>query len=1089
MITNNTASHNQDHGIYVSYSNDNVLDSNITLYNGDGIAISYSTNNKACNNSILINSIGIDFGTSNSNTLYKNKLSNNGNHIYLHASDNNRFYLNDFQDSWWVPTYSFDSTNVWNSAEKATYSYDSRMYTNYLGNYWSDYGGTDNNSDGIGDTPYSIDSDSDNYPLVEAFENYQIDTWVAGSPWPMFQHDAQHTGRSPYIGPQTDNVRWIYDFPGDPRYTYDSRVAIGPEDIIYIGRYDGIYSIEPNGTLQWLFELPYVTTICIGSDGTIYAVSRSGLSAIDQSGNELWQYALPFHSYEEESAVIFSDKLYLVACCVFPDDSMHLSLFSFYADGTVFWIYDSVEGVLYENPSFPAAPSGWQGSGSGLGTSPAIGPDGTIYVAGPQNTLHAFNPDGTVKWTRAFESILGSPSISTDETILLSEGLRLRAISPDGEDVWIYNNIPYSWSAWRLSPVIGLDGTTYWEVFYNAWGYTEPVLFALDDQGDLIWSVKVSQANGSWCNSVTLGADGIIYQLFWSLLTAFNQSGKEVWSYSLFAVYPFTWTCPALGSDGTLYIATSQRLYAFGPGDTTPPTISSVLPQNGATDVGVDIAITATFSEAMDSSTITASSFTLSGSTVSGTVTYDSDTYTATFTPNANLEYGHQYTVTLSTDIKDLAGNPLEGDYTWSFTTTPGEVVTFSDPNLEAAIREAINKPTGDIYQADLEGLTTLDASEKSIADLTGLEYCINLTELVLDNNQISDISSLTGLTNLQTLSLCQNQISNILPLAGLTNLQSLLLSLNQISDISSLTGLTNLQTLGLAWNQISNTLPLAGLIKLQSLHLSLNQISDISPLTGLTNLLQLSLADNRISGISALARMTNLRTLYLGDNQISDISSLTGLTNLQTLSLDWNQISDISSLAWLTKLSWLDLGDNQISNISPLASLTNLTVLRLHGNQINNLSPLAGLTNLQELHLGWSQISDISSLAWLTKLSWLNLFDNQISDISPLVANAGLSAGDEINLQGNPLSADSLTVCLPQLQSRGVTVLYDAVNITTTSLPDGEVGVAYSETLTATDGTGAYTWSLSDGPLPPGLSLNPDTGVISRYPHHRRHL
>ena len=121
--------------------------------------------------------------------------------------------------------------------------------------------------------------------------------------------------------------------------------------------------------------------------------------------------------------------------------------------------------------------------------------------------------------------------------------------------------------------------------------------------------------------------------------------------------------------------------------DTTPPTVTSVSPQNGAIDVTVDTVVTATFSEAMDSSTITTDSFTFAGtprrgwqeippippteSMVSGTVTYDSDTFTATFTPDANIEYNHEYTATLSTDITDEAGNPLTEAYTWSFTTEP----------------------------------------------------------------------------------------------------------------------------------------------------------------------------------------------------------------------------------------------------------------------------------------------------------------------------------------------------------------------------------------------------------------------------------
>jgi len=103
--------------------------------------------------------------------------------------------------------------------------------------------------------------------------------------------------------------------------------------------------------------------------------------------------------------------------------------------------------------------------------------------------------------------------------------------------------------------------------------------------------------------------------------------------------------------------------------DTTPPTISSVSPEDTATDVNVSTNITATFSEAMDSSTITTDSFTLAGSPVSGTVTYDPSAYTATFTPDANLDYNYAYTATLTTAITDLAGNPLAEPYTWSFTT------------------------------------------------------------------------------------------------------------------------------------------------------------------------------------------------------------------------------------------------------------------------------------------------------------------------------------------------------------------------------------------------------------------------------------
>ena len=55
--------------------------------------------------------------------------------------------------------------------------------------------------------------------------------------------------------------------------------------------------------------------------------------------------------------------------------------------------------------------------------------------------------------------------------------------------------------------------------------------------------------------------------------------------------------------------------------------------------------------------------------------------------------------------------------------------------------------------------------------------------------------------------------------------------------------------------------------------------------------------------------------------------------------------------------------------------------------------------------------------------------------------------------------------------------------SITTSSLPNGEVSIAYSQTLAATGGTAPYTWSVTSGALPAGLALNSTTGVISGTP------
>jgi hypothetical protein len=106
------------------------------------------------------------------------------------------------------------------------------------------------------------------------------------------------------------------------------------------------------------------------------------------------------------------------------------------------------------------------------------------------------------------------------------------------------------------------------------------------------------------------------------------------------------------------------------PLDTTPPSVSSTTPADGASDIATNTLITAVFSEDIDCAKVTTSSFTLSdGGAVAGSVSCSGNT--ATFTPGAILADGTPYTATLTTAITDLAGspNPLASDYTWTFTT------------------------------------------------------------------------------------------------------------------------------------------------------------------------------------------------------------------------------------------------------------------------------------------------------------------------------------------------------------------------------------------------------------------------------------
>jgi hypothetical protein len=150
-----------------------------------------------------------------------------------------------------------------------------------------------------------------------------------------------------------------------------------------------------------------------------------------------------------------------------------------------------------------------------------------------------------------------------------------------------------------------------------------------------------------------------------------------------------TFTPAAALSPSTLYTATistgakdlvgnalaNPYIWSFTTGaapDTTAPTVSSTIPVNGATSMAVNSAVAAVFSETMDPLTVTTATFMLMQGTtpISGIVTYLG--VTATFTPTIPLSYNVVYTATITTGAKDLAGNAMAANFTWSFSAYAG---------------------------------------------------------------------------------------------------------------------------------------------------------------------------------------------------------------------------------------------------------------------------------------------------------------------------------------------------------------------------------------------------------------------------------
>jgi parallel beta-helix repeat protein len=108
--------------------------------------------------------------------------------------------------------------------------------------------------------------------------------------------------------------------------------------------------------------------------------------------------------------------------------------------------------------------------------------------------------------------------------------------------------------------------------------------------------------------------------------------------------------------------------------DATSPEIQATVPLDGTNDVDVSIEVSAQFTEMMEASTLTTDSFRLTDESMEIPATVTLDGITATLLPETNLSFDTLYTATLSTALRDLAGNALTEGYAWSFSTCAGQM-------------------------------------------------------------------------------------------------------------------------------------------------------------------------------------------------------------------------------------------------------------------------------------------------------------------------------------------------------------------------------------------------------------------------------
>ena len=381
---------------------------------------------------------------------------------------------------------------------------------------------------------------------------------LATSAWPMFHRTAVHTGQSTVsTSGNNGTLKWKFA----TGFSVESSPAIGADGTIYVGEgspggssgSSNLYAVNPDGTQKWAFATggDVFSSPAIAADETIYVGSYDdNLYAVNADGTQKWAFAT-------RGPVISSPA-------IGADGTVYVAS----EDNNVYALTDGGQGTVIVKWAFPTGGQIFDGS-------PAIAADGTIYV-GSQSVdnsgqLYAINPDGSQKWTftPSFAGVSFAPAIGADGTIYVgSANGTLYAVNPDGSQKWAFPTGLQVFS----SPAIGADGTIYVGSYDNLEdGGISGHLYALTDGGLNTVTLKWAFATGTVeYASPAIGADGTIYiaseNSSLSKIYAVNPDGSQKWAVPTVG----SESSPAIGADGTIYIGTDDsHLYALVGSPTT----------------------------------------------------------------------------------------------------------------------------------------------------------------------------------------------------------------------------------------------------------------------------------------------------------------------------------------------------------------------------------------------------------------------------------------------------------------------------------------------------------------------------------------
>jgi outer membrane protein assembly factor BamB len=370
----------------------------------------------------------------------------------------------------------------------------------------------------------------------------------AGAPWPALGVCPTRIGRTDQLGPRTTpSIRWSFT-SGTSAPTTPSIAADGT---LYFSASDRkLYAVRPDGSLRWTFAPRSGIGVAptIGADGTIYAndgsTTASGgyVYAIRPDGSKRWSLRFPFGT--PSSPMVGGDGMVYAETYAYVYGSRAVAIDPL--SGTMRW-------ATY--------------AGGFLQAGPALGFDGSVYVHGPD--LFALTPpDGRVLWHQD-TTYLGLPTavpvVDTNENVYAAQDNTLIAFAPDGTTRWTYKLTPAGTTFGTVggAPAIGADGSVLLPISDDS----ALALVALDPAtGAIRWqgydggncSMSPAVDGGGWIYYVVtdfLSKKGILYAL--------DGTGKLQWNLPL----PTTVNRSlALGTNGILYVSGADgKLYAVGP--------------------------------------------------------------------------------------------------------------------------------------------------------------------------------------------------------------------------------------------------------------------------------------------------------------------------------------------------------------------------------------------------------------------------------------------------------------------------------------------------------------------------------------------